>query len=341
VSAPRLGLLFLGRRPAARFAEVARHAERAGFDFVWIPDERFFREVYSLCTAVALATERLLVGPCVTDPYTRHPALTAMAIATLDELSGGRAVLGLGAGVSGFAELGLERRQPARAVGETIELTRRLLTGAQVDYRGSVFDFSGRLDFQPPRADVPIYVAAAGPRMLEAAGALADGVIIEGCMAAPILADALTAIRRGAARAGRDHAALDLVARIDVAVDGSLERAYDALRPRVARHLINAAPGFERFARRGLDVPAKLRAQVSGLGYTHDPAVLAPIAARIPDDYVDAFCIAATPHTLPERFGWLLARGVTQVIVNPIAARGDEVEMVIEAVGAWRRRVEG
>ena len=81
----RLGLLFLGRRPAARFAQVARHAEARGFDFFWIPDERFFREVYSLCAVVAGATERIMVGPCVTDPYTRHPALTAMAIATLDE----------------------------------------------------------------------------------------------------------------------------------------------------------------------------------------------------------------------------------------------------------------
>src|SRR4051794_25637283 len=156
MSAPRLGLLFLGRRPAARYVEVARLAEQAGFDAFWIPDERFFREVYSLCTAVALGTWRIQVGPCVTDPYTRHPALTAMATATLDELSGGRALLGLGAGVSGFAELGLAQPRPAKAVGEAIELVRRLLTGRHIAFEGTVFKFEGRLDFQPLRADVPI-----------------------------------------------------------------------------------------------------------------------------------------------------------------------------------------
>jgi 5,10-methylenetetrahydromethanopterin reductase len=336
VSATRLGLLFLGRRPAARFAEVARHAERAGFDIFWIPDERFFREVYSLCTVVALATERMRVGPCVTDPYTRHPALTAMAIATLDELSGGRAVLGLGAGVSGFAELGLTRRQPARAVGESIRLLRGLLSG-QSAVSDALLPFMGRLDFQPIRADIPIYVAAAGPRMLEMSGALADGVIAEGCMADAVLRDALAHVRHGAQAAGRDPAALDVVARIDVAVDASLERAYDALRPRVARHLINAAPTFERFTHRGLEVPSDLRELAAGLGYTHDPAVLAPVAAHITDAYIDAFCIAATPESLPARLRWLVERGVTQIIVNPIAVRGDEVEPVIETVGKWSR----
>lgn len=331
----RLGLLFLGRRPAARFAEVARHAERAGFDFFWVPDERFFRDVYALCAVVAGATKRLLIGPCVTDPYTRHPALTAMAIATLDELSGGRAVLGLGAGISGFHELGLERTRPARAVAEASALVNRLLTGEHVDFRGELFTFAGKLDFIPPRASIPVYIAAGGTRMLALAGEVADGVIIEGCMSPAYLDAVLRDVRRGALRADRDPAAIDIVARIDTAVSDTLERAYDLLRPRIARHLANAAPGFERFTARGLNVPQDLREHAAGIGYTHDLARLAPLIDRVTPAMVDAFCIAATPATLGERIAPLVARGVTQLLINPIAP-DDRVEPVIDAVGAWR-----
>ena len=92
----RAGLLLLPHDPPDRFAEVARLAEGAGYDHLWLADERFFREVYASLTVAALNTSRITVGTCVTDPYSRHPALTAMAIATLDEISGGRAMLGIG-----------------------------------------------------------------------------------------------------------------------------------------------------------------------------------------------------------------------------------------------------
>jgi 5,10-methylenetetrahydromethanopterin reductase len=172
--------------------------------------------------------------------------------------------------------------------------------------------------------------------MLRVAGSMADGVIIEGCGVPPVLDAALEQIARGAAAAGRDPGSLDVVARLDVAVDASIDRAYDALRLRVARHLINAAPSFERFALRGLDVPPHLREIAGQHGYTHDPAVLQPIGAQLPREYIDAFCIAATPATLDERFAPLLARGVTQIIVNPVAPVGDAVEPIIDAIGAWR-----
>ena len=100
--------------------ERVKLAEANGYDTAWLADERFYREVYSCLTYFAQHTSRIKVGPCVTDPYTRHPALTAMAIATLDELSGGRAILGIGAGISGFTELGVERKKPARAIREHI-----------------------------------------------------------------------------------------------------------------------------------------------------------------------------------------------------------------------------
>src|SRR3990167_5632858 len=157
----RTGLLMLPAYAPARLAELAALAEDTGYDDFWLADERFFREVYACLTLCALRTRRIRLGPGVTDPYSRHPALTAMAIATLDEISNRRAVLGIGAGVSGFRELGVDASRSAVAIREAVELIRRLLAGETVTVKGREISFTdGRLDFAPPRPDLPIYVAS-------------------------------------------------------------------------------------------------------------------------------------------------------------------------------------
>lgn len=336
----RLGLLYLGSRPAKRVMEIARLAEQRGFDIFWVPDERFFRDVYGLCTAAAGVTEEIQIGPCVTDPYTRHPALTAMAIATLDEISDGRAVLGIGAGISGFTELGIKRRQVARRSSEAIHLIRRLLTGEEIELHGDVISFSGGLNFKPARDEVPIYLAAGGPMMLRAGGMLANGVIIEGCVAPGTLERAYDVIDLGASYVGRDPHAIDIVARIDVAVDTRLNAAYDALRPRIARKLIAAAPGFVTFLARGLVVSEELREVVADIGYTWDQRTLDEVGAQIPDSFIDAFAIASTPDGLGDHLNRLVERGASQIIINPIPTTGDDVESAIDAASAWRAALQ-
>ena len=114
----RLSALNLAQYPPARL--INWHASRRRAARPSGTDERFFREVYSGLTLAAVHTRNIKLGTMVTDPYTRHPALTAMAIATLDEVAEGRAVLGLGAGVAGFSEMQLVRRQPAQAMREAV-----------------------------------------------------------------------------------------------------------------------------------------------------------------------------------------------------------------------------
>src|SRR3954451_24428444 len=130
-----LELLMLGNVPIPQMVERAKLAEANGYDALWVADERFYREVYSTLAILAQHTTRVKLGTCVTDPFARHPALTAMAIATLDEISNKRAILGIGAGISGFAELGIDRKKPARAIREAIELIRMLLRGQKVTYK--------------------------------------------------------------------------------------------------------------------------------------------------------------------------------------------------------------
>src|SRR5262245_37761343 len=203
----RLSALNLAHYPPVRLIELARLQEACGYETFWYTDERFFREVYSGLTLAAVHTHTIKLGPCVTDPYTRHPALTAMAIATLDEVSGGRAVLGLGAGVSGFAELGIDGARSATAIRESIELIRRLLGGDTVTVKGEQISFaSGRLDFAPPRAEVPIYVASQRAAGCRVAGRLADGAIMQGALAEPLVRFLRETVQEAARHAGRDPA---------------------------------------------------------------------------------------------------------------------------------------
>src|SRR6478672_3555967 len=177
-----IDLLILGNAPIGRMLERVKLAEDKGYDTVWLADERFYREVYSCLTYFAQHTSRVKVGPCVTDPYARHPALTAMAIATLDEISNQRAILGIGAGISGFPELGIVRKKPAAAIREMIAVVRALLRGESVDFHGDVVSFNnGKLSFKPVRADIPICVASNGPLGQRVTGGNADGGIMEGC----------------------------------------------------------------------------------------------------------------------------------------------------------------
>jgi 5,10-methylenetetrahydromethanopterin reductase len=324
------GVLLLPTHASTRLAELAQLAERTGYDFLWLADERFFREVYASLTLCALRTTRIKLGPCVTDPYSRHPALTAMAIATLDEISGQRAMLGLGAGVSGFRELGIAREQPAVAMQEAIELIRRLLGGETVIYEGRRIAFhDGRLDFTPGRSHVPIYVASQRPMGLRLAGRMADGAIMQGCVAEPLVRFFRQMVAEGAQQRGRDASTIDLVARVNVCVDDDRHAAREAMKPGIARSLIAQAPEFFTFTQAGLTVPSALRERVSALPYTHDPALLRRLAEEIPGEFVEALTLAGPPADVAAGMTRIAHGGITQMIIAPVAPDG-RIETTIE-----------
>src|SRR4029453_16500570 len=161
--------------PVDRVADLGVLCERLGFDSYWVADQRGMRDVWVSLTATAMRTSRIRLGTRVTDPYVRHPALTAVAVASLDELSGGRAILGLGAGGSGFREMGIERTKPVTALREAVELIRRLLAGEQTEYTGELVRFRrGALEFAT-RRDIPVVVVARGPKILGLGGGIAAG----------------------------------------------------------------------------------------------------------------------------------------------------------------------
>lgn len=166
--------------PVSRMVDLAVAAEQLGYDRCLVYDEGLAsRDVYITLSAIALATSTISMGPGITNPYTRHAGSTAAAIASLDELSGGRALLGIGAGGSLTLDpLGIKRSRPLAAVRETINACRQLFEGRTVTSDGTrVALDTARLSYG--RADIPIWLAGRGPKMLALGGSACDGVMLD------------------------------------------------------------------------------------------------------------------------------------------------------------------
>lgn len=329
-----LGLLMLGHHPLAELTRQAQVAENSGYDVVWLADERFYREVYSCLVHFAHQTERVRLGPCVTDPYARHPALTASAIATLDEISGQRAMLAFGAGISGFAELGIDRVKPAKAIQEGVQLIRKLLTGETVDFKGEVVRFNnGKLSFKPVRADIPIYVASNGPLGQKTAGAVADAAIMEACASVEEVKVLKSRVADGAKQAGRDPSQVKVIPRLNVCVNKDGKAARDALRPAVARMLGAGRMKFATLADRGLTLSPEALASVADAPYASGFAPYLPLLPLITDRHVRAVTLAGTVEEVTDQVAELRKAGADELIIMPFAAEGSTVEDTISLFG--------
>ena len=297
---------------------------------MWLADERFFREVYASLTLCALRTSRIKLGPCVTDPYSRHPALTAMAIATVDEISGQRAVLGMGAGVSGFRELGIARARSGVAMREAVELIRRLLSGEPVTYAGQTVRFDGgRLDFTPVRAAIPIYIASQHPVGCRAAGRVADGAIMQGCVAERLLAFFRDTVAAGARGAGRDPRALELVARINVCVHDDRTAARALMKPSSCAAWPPSARTSSPSPRRASRCPRPSPSIWRGSPTPTIRGPLAAAAAEVPEEFVDAVTLAGPPEEVAAGVIRLGRSGITEFMIYPMSPDG-RVETTIE-----------
>ena len=215
---------------------LAQLAESLGYEMVWVPEGGGSDSITRLA-AFAGATTTVRLGTGILPVFARTPGLTAMTALGMDIISGGRFTLGLGVGHRGSAEgtHGVAFRRPMTRIRETVEIVRRLLNGEHVTYQGRMFNVNdGSLGFGGKR-DVPIYVAALGPQMIELAGELADGVLLN--WAAPAyLERALEHLDIGAARAGRDLDEINVACYIRVAVTPDENRVRTPLIQQILRY---------------------------------------------------------------------------------------------------------
>jgi 5,10-methylenetetrahydromethanopterin reductase len=292
VSDVRVSLALPPEAPLAEIVEIAVEAEHAGCHTVWVNDDRLQKDVFTVLAAIAQATHDLRLGPGVTNPYSRHPALLATAIATLDELSGGRAVLGLGAGGTNHRALGVTRRAPATGLREATAIVRGLLAGERVTVDGKVMHAcEAQLDFVPRRPDVPIYIGSRGPKVLEMAGELADGVIVGNVASTHGWSYALDHVEGGCRRAERDLDEIALTAWVACALSEDADAAIDAVRPMVATSLTTSRPILPEL---GIQLPEGFANVMERHDWTPSRAAVHEAAPAIPVDLVRRFAIAGT-----------------------------------------------
>lgn len=268
------GVWFEPTQPVRRLVELAGLAESLGATTCFVADEGTERDVYVALTAIVEATD-LIVGPAITNPFSRHPVATAAAIATLAELAPGRVIHGLGVGGSRVIDpLGVDASNPYTALRETLEHNRRLLAGETVD--GAAL---GWFDGQ-----VPVAVAGRGPRVQRLAAERADWIILSAKPLGDLTATAAQVRSRGSAR-----------------IAWSAYLAYNAVeRRRVLRH----------FSYMAVDAPADIRAAFGLDDATADRVrdlmlrgLLDEAAALLPEAMVDLYGVAGAPDEIAAAIG--------------------------------------
>ena len=357
-----IGVAIDGHEPLAHvLLRVAALDAGGSLDSLWLADERFRRDVFVSLGALAASTKRLRLATCVTDPFIRHPALTGAAIATVEDLAPGRAILGLGAGASGFGALDVRRNRPATALRDMIVFLRRFWTpGEPFTFERDTLTFrDSRLGFRPalsapsaasapsalaapltPSA-IPIYLAGRGPRILELAGELADGVLVATFLDGPLLDASLRRVDAGAARRDPALPALRRVSWAYVSIDDDRDAARNAVRLGIAVALWGSRPIIEEL---GVPLPAALRTLMDGRAYSIEPETIDQAAALIPEELIDQCSIAGAPGECAARLRGLATRGFDEVACwlfeTPGVPQGAMVERLAGEVVPHLRALE-
>ena len=338
----------------ARTVAVARIADAVGIDSLWVSEDPDGWDAFALLGALARETTRLRLGPGVTNPYLRHPNTLAAAVATVDRLSGGRAVLGLGRGQTELYDraLGVDVGKPLAVLQETIELLRAWWTppfsASSVGTEGTRIAVRGwRRTLAPVQSHVPIVLAAVGPRALALAGRLADGVLFNDLASVAFIRSAVAATRQAAAAAGRDPDALSFYARGGVRVTDDPGRILEGRKATIA--LIHALPGMERLLETpGFDIPAimaevrramrteEVLARGGGFPDLRAAGDLEAAKRAIPTELIARLAIIGPLPHVRARLRELSAAGVTHVFLAPPSPRqsaeafGDMIESLAQ-----------
>ncbi len=311
-------------------ARGARLAEAMGFDHVGVADSQSLaRELYVSLGVVAASTERVLLGPTVSNPLTRHPAVAASAIASINELSKGRAFLGLGSGDSAVLNLGL---RPARLaeLHHYIQSVREMLAGDTAEFRGD------RAHVRWSSTAIPIAMSAEGPRTLAMAGSVADAAIIHTGLTPNVLQDTVARIREGERAAGREEGSASVWAFAKCNIADDPGEAVDEIK------MALAASGHHafRFTLEGKNVPEQFREAVSVLHREYEAAEHEQVGQTrnstltdelgLTDYFADRFAIVGTPEQCRAKTRAIFDAGVDVLLITAI---GPSPETIIRRYG--------
>jgi 5,10-methylenetetrahydromethanopterin reductase len=303
----QIGLNLLPDISARATAEQVRLAEDLGFDFVGITDgQMIWRDVYVALTLAAAVTKRIRLGPWVTNPVTRHPTVTVNAICSLDEVSEGRAFLGIGNGDDSVRTIGGDHAKLA-VVADSVGLMYRLARGERVETEHGTWSLASA------QGRLTVYWAASGGKSIERGAQHADGVIVSAWLGPDLFEIIKGHIRTGAERAGRIESDVETIIHTAVAVDEDQERALRAVRPYVARGLCYVSslwlPDWSeddlREFRKKYDYYHHFRAD-------HDLATL------VPERFVRRKAVVGTPGECIETLRMIRDHGFRTISMMPI-----------------------
>ncbi len=323
----RFGLTLMPDPPHARFVELMQMAESLGFDSGWTYDSPvLWQEAYPLLTLLATSTERMQLGHCVTNPVTRHPAVTASAYATLHDISGGRMVMGMGRGDSAVRVMG---RKPA-SVAEferALVMVKALMNGRPAEWEGTELE----LEWAKGRPEIPLYVAGYGPRALGVAGRVGDGVIIQ--LADPAIIEWIMGVARDAAeQAGRDPALLECLVCAPSKVTDDLAQARDEVRwfpAMVGNHVADLVRVHGASGGAPPELTEYIRAR-DAYDYKDHSRVGAAHGSYVTDEICDRFCVIGSAEQVVEKLRGLESIGVDQWITYLMT---EEPEATLRAYG--------
>jgi 5,10-methylenetetrahydromethanopterin reductase len=289
--------------------------DRLGYDALWLTDSSLHsRNCWAYLTLAARASDRLRIGTAVTNPVTRHPAITAVAAATVAEISGGRVTLGIGAGDRPLLSLA---EKPARLADleKSIEVIRALWAGQHVTAAARGFGLDDAHYRFAPAPDIPIWVSATGPKTLELAGRVADGVILLAGLHPDGIRFALDHIDRGAAQAGRDRPEVTVFAY--GAIDDEDEAAAFAAARSIAAWFPQTSPVYCEIA----GLPAALVEQVRTSYSGGEFQEAARAAEALPDDFVHRMALAGNSDEAREHIRTLAGLGIDYLTVFPLGPK--------------------
>jgi len=307
----------------------AKAAEDAGFAAVWQAESRLVRDAVVPMAAFGATTERIKLGSGVASIWTRNPAVLASTFATLDDLAPGRIICGLGAWWDPLArKVGISRDHPLTVMREIVHVVRALLNDETVTFDGTYVHLDGvELDYvhqeRRPK-DVPIYIGATGMQMMELAGEIADGVVLNYLVSPSYNERALDHLATGAARSGRASTDIDRPQLVVCSLDEDRQAALDGARLLVTQYL-----GQQPHIMKASGVPDQLLEDIGKVltwPATHDQVVAA--SKLVPDEIVQMITASGTPEECRAQVRAYVDTGCTCPILYPL---GPNVQAMLDA----------
>jgi probable F420-dependent oxidoreductase len=322
----RLGIAISGGPSPAEIVDCVTLAESLGYESAWVA-EGHGGDQFAILSACAMQTSRIVLGTSITSVFVRTVPTIAMAAATVDDVSGGRFILGLGSShkVQVEGEHGVAYAKPLTRVRETVAIIRELWRTGRVQYQGETVRIDNfDLWFAPRRAAIPIYLSAVFPRMIGLCGEIADGIMLTRSTLATA-AQVREQLGEGARRAGRDPRKIVVASLLPTMVGDTKAAALAALRPGLAFY----AGFFPRYNR--MMAEHGFAAEAAAIAEAWSRGDRAAAERAVSDALIDATSIAGTPEECRARIEEYRASGVDLPILSPFA-RGPGAKACFEAV---------